>query len=217
MKIQAREVLVLSPHTDDAIIGAGGLIYKLAKQGSKITYHAFTMCDDTLVGTEFKKGEIAREDKRAAEVLGISDVVHHDFENKRLQDSRQEILDIIYEFRNNRNLDLVIAPYEGDFHQDHSTVAQEALRASTRHQVTVLQYPVIGTSKDFNPNLFVPMTQEDVDVKVRAISCYKTQFQLRSNWFNPTTFIALLQTNGVYINTKYAEAFIQVKGTWLVE
>jgi hypothetical protein len=40
MKIQAREILILSPNTDDALVGAGSLIYKLAKQGCKMTYHA---------------------------------------------------------------------------------------------------------------------------------------------------------------------------------
>jgi LmbE family N-acetylglucosaminyl deacetylase len=169
------------------------------------------------VGTEFAPGEIAREDKAAAAILGVDNVIHHDFKNKELPASRQEILDIIYKYRNSKNVELVIAPYDGDFHQDHTTVANEALRASTRHQVTVLQYPVIGTSKDFNPNLFVPLTQAEVDAKISAIKCYKTQFKLRNNWFETDTFVADLKTNGVYINTEYAEAFIQVKGTWLVE
>ena len=81
----------------------------------------------------------------------------------------------------------------------------------------MLQYPVIGTSKDFNPNLFVPLSKEEVDAKMRAIACYKTQFKLRGNWFDETTFLSDLKTNGVYISAEYAEAFVQVKGTWLIE
>lgn len=216
MKVKVRKALILSPHTDDAFIGAGGLIHKLANQGCDLIYHAFTTCDDTLVGTEFKKGEIAREDREAAKILGITNITHHDFNNKHLYEQRQEILDIIYSYRSENNLDLIIAPYEGDFHQDHHTLAIEALRASTRHQVTVLQYPVIGTSKDFNPNLFVPLDQNNVTAKINAISCYKTQFKLRNSWFNTSMFKANLQTNGVYINTEYAEAFVQVKGTWII-
>lgn len=215
MKVQVRKALILSPHTDDAFIGAGGLVHKLANQGCELFYHAFTTCDDTLKGTEFQQGEIAREDREAAKILGVSNITHHDFTNKKLYKDRQEILDIIYKYRNDKELDLVIAPYEGDFHQDHMTVAKEALRASTRHRVTVIQYPVIGTSKDFNPNLIVPLTQEDVDAKMKAISCYKTQFKLRNSWFDTSTFTAELRTNGVYINTEYAEAFVQVKGSWI--
>lgn len=217
MKVSIEKALVLSPHTDDAFIGAGGLIHILSKQGCEIIYHAFTTCDDTLVGTEFNPGEIAREDKAAAKILGVHKVTHHDYTNKKLEENRQEILDIIYEYRNSEQIDLFIAPYIGDFHQDHTTVAEEALRATTRHQVTLLQYPVIGTSKDFNPNLFVPLTKEDVDTKISAIKCYKTQFKLRNHWFDTDTFVADLKTNGVYINAEYAEAFIQVKGTWLIE
>ena len=215
MKVNIRKALVLSPHTDDAIIGAGALLYKLCKQGCNIAYRVFSTCDDTLVGTEFEKGEIAREDRRAAETLGIKDIVHFDYENMHLQKSRQEILNLIYEYRKDNDLELIIAPFEGDFHQDHKTVAAEALRASTRHQVTVIQYPVLGTSKDFNPNVFVPVTQDEVDKKMEAIHCYRTQFKLR-NWYNPGNFVAEMRTNGVFINTEYAEAFVQVKGSWVL-
>lgn len=216
MKISARKALVLSPHTDDAIIGAGVLLHKLSKQGCRLIYRVFTKCDDTLEGTKYPKGTIEKEDREACKKLGISDIIHYDFENRHLEDSRQDILDIIYKFRREDELDLVIAPYVGDFHQDHQTIAHEALRASTRHQVSVLQYPVIGTSKDFNPNVYVPLSEEEAKIKIDAISSYKTQFELRNGWFNLENFWADLRSNGVYINSRYAEAFILVKGTWII-
>lgn len=216
MRTRFKEALVLSPHTDDAVIGAGALIHKLTRQGCRVMYRVFCVCDDTLEGTGLPKGEIAREDKAAVSILGVTDVRHYDFENKGLEKSRQEILDIIYEFRKNKDLDLVIAPYVGDFHQDHQTVAREALRASTRHPVTVIHYPVIGTSKDFNPNLYIPVTEQEAQLKIKAVSCYKTQFRLRANWFNLDNFWAEMRMNGVYVNSKFAEAFIQVKGTWSI-
>ncbi len=214
MMVSVRKALVLSPHTDDAVVGAGVLLHKLSLQGTEIIYRAFSKCDDTLVGTQYPKGTIVKEDIEACKKLGIKDIIHYDFENKNLQKSRQEILDILYKFRTEDKLDLVIAPYVGDFHQDHQTVAQEALRASTRHPVSVIQYPVIGTSKDFNPNLYIPVTEEEAELKIDAISSYKTQFTLRNGWFNLDNFWADLRSKGVYINAKYAEAFILVKGTW---
>jgi len=213
MSVRFREALVLSPHTDDAITGAGVLMYKLVQHGCRVLYRVFCTCDDTLEGTGYPKGTIAREDIAAASVLGVEDIVQYDFENKHLGNSRQEILDIIYGYRKNEKLDLVIAPYVGDFHQDHQTVAEEALRASTRHPVTILQYPVIGTSKDFNPNLYIPVSHEEADLKIKAISCYETQLKFRGNWFNLENFWAEMRSRGVYINARFAEAFILVKGT----
>jgi LmbE family N-acetylglucosaminyl deacetylase len=217
MQINPRHALVLSPHTDDSIIGAGALLYKLAQQGCEIEYHVFTKCDDTLIGTKYQKGEIAREDKAAAKTLGVKKCIYHDFVNKHLPDSRQEILDIIYEHRKDPDLDLIIAPYSGDLHQDHKAVAEEALRAATRHRVTLVQYRIEGTSRDFNPNIYVPLTEEEVNVKMKALSCYKTQFDLRDQWFSIENFKAIMRTDGIYINKEFAEAFILVRGTWLFE
>ncbi|NWF96301.1 MAG: PIG-L family deacetylase [Candidatus Thorarchaeota archaeon] len=217
MRVRSKRALVLSPHTDDAVLGAGILLHRLSAQGCRVTYLAFTSCNDTLVGTEFPEGEIEREDRNALKLLGIDDVHYLEYKNKHLEAHRQEILDKMYTFRADNDMDLVIAPHAGDFHQDHQTIGREALRMSTRHGVTVLQYPVIGTSKDFNPNLFVPVSEEEARLKMRAISCYKTQFRLRKNWFDLDLFWSELKTNGVYIDTKYAEAFVQVKGTWILE
>ncbi len=217
MQINPKHALVLSPHTDDSIIGAGALLHKLAKQNCEIEYHVFAKCDDTLIGTKYPQGELAREDEKAAKMLGVKKCIYHDFANKRLPDSRQEILDIIYEHRKDPDLDLIIAPYNGDFHQDHKTVADEALRAATRHRVTLIQYRIKGTSKDFNPNLYVPLNEEEVDLKMKALACYKTQFELRNQWFSIENFEAILRSDGVYINTEFAEAFILVRGTWIFE
>lgn len=216
MRTRFRKVLVLSPHTDDSIIGAGALLHKLKKQGAHIIYVVFCTCRDTLEGTEFSLDTLEKEDRKAAAVLGIDEVIHLDFENKALEKSRQRILDFIYDYREDPELDLVIAPYQEDLHQDHRTVAWEALRASTRHRMTVIQYRIKGTSKDFNPNLFVPITADEAEVKMKALSCYESQFILRNNWFSVDTFWAELRSDGVYINTKFAEAFVQVRGTWIL-
>ncbi|MFQ5833391.1 MAG: PIG-L deacetylase family protein [Candidatus Thorarchaeota archaeon] len=214
MFVSVKKALVVSPHTDDAILGAGGFIYKLAKHGAHIDYMVFTTCGDSLIGTEFPNGQLAKEDRKAASFLGASRIIYHDFENKHLQKSRQEILDLMYPYRNDPQLDLVLAPYPGDIHQDHRTVAEEAVRAFTRNHVSLLQYPILGTCKDFNPNLYIPLSEEEADTKIKALSEYKTQMKLRGTWFNPDRFWASLKHDGVYVNTSFAEAFMLAKGTW---
>ena len=216
MRVVVKKALVLSPHTDDAIIGAGGLIQQLAKAGTHIVHMVFSVCDDTLVDTKYPKGQIAEEDKKAATLLGATEIIHHDFENKHLNKQRQKILDEIYHYRSDPDLDLVIAPYTGDIHQDHRTVAEEAVRAFGRNDATLLQYPILGTCKNFNPNLFIPLTVEEAEKKIEALSLYKTQFELRNGWFNLDNFRAQLRVDGVQTNTKFAEAFVQEKGTWIV-
>jgi LmbE family N-acetylglucosaminyl deacetylase len=216
MKVAVRKALVLSPHTDDAIIGSGGLIQKLAKDGCYIIHMVFCVCDDTLIGTKYPEGQIAEEDKKAATLLGATEIIHHKFENKHLAEQRQEILDSIYQYRKDPELDLVISPYSGDIHQDHRAVAQEAERAFGRNHATLIQYPIMGTCKNFDPNLFIPLTREEADKKIKALSFYKTQFELRNGWFNLENFRSQIRVDGVYTNSEFAEAFVQIKGTWTV-
>jgi LmbE family N-acetylglucosaminyl deacetylase len=216
MQVKVKKALVLSPHTDDAIIGAGGLIQQLARDGCHIVHMVFCICDDTLVGTKYPKGRIAEEDRKAATLLGATEVIHHNFENKQLHRSRQEILDAIYPYRKEPGLELVIAPFAGDIHQDHHTVGEEAIRAFGRNHATLLQYPIMGTCRNFIPNLFIPLTADEADKKIEALSLYETQFDLRNGWFNLDNFRAQLRIDGVYANTEYAESFAQVKGTWTI-
>ncbi|MHA2300954.1 MAG: PIG-L deacetylase family protein, partial [Candidatus Thorarchaeota archaeon] len=129
---------------------------------------------------------------------------------------RPEVLAAIYPYRKAPGLELVVAPFIGDIHQDHRTVAEEAVRAFGRNHATLLQYPILGTCKDFIPNLFIPLTSEEADKKIEALSLYETQFELRNGWFNLDNFRAQLRIDGVYTNTEYAESFAQVKGTWTV-
>lgn len=216
MRVAFKKALILSPHTDDAVIGAGGLIQKLAKDGCHIVHMVFSVCDDTLIGTKYPKGQIAEEDRKAVTLLGATEIIHHDFENKHLHKSRQEILDAIYPYRNDSDLELVVASYTGDIHQDHRTVAEEAVRAFGRNHATLLQYQIMGTCKDFDPNLFIPLTREEADKKIEALSLYKTQFELRDGWFNLENFRSQLRVDGVNTNSEFAEAFVQFKGTWTV-
>ena len=216
MRVAFKKALILSPHTDDAIIGAGGLIQKLAKSGCHIVHMVFSVCDDTLVGTKYPKGKIAEEDRKAVTLLGATEIIHHNFENKYLYKSRQEILDAIYPYRKDPDLELVVAPFTGDIHQDHRTVAEEAVRAFGRNHATLLQYQIIGTCNDFIPNLFIPLTHEEADKKIEALSVYETQFELRNGWFNLENFRSQLRVDGVYTNTEFAEACVQYKGTWSV-
>jgi len=63
----------------------------------------------------------------------------------------------------------------------------------------------------------VPLTEQEVDLKMRALMCYKTQFELRNHWFSIENFKAIMRSDGVYINTEFAEAFVLVRGTWIFE
>ena len=45
---EINNILVLSPHTDDGELGAGGTISKLVENGAKVTYGAFSIAEESV-------------------------------------------------------------------------------------------------------------------------------------------------------------------------
>ena len=61
-------VLILSPHTDDGELGAGGFIARLVEEGSEVKYLGFSACEES-VPSQFK--DILRQELWMCSELGI--------------------------------------------------------------------------------------------------------------------------------------------------
>ena len=107
--------------------------------------------------------------------------------------------------------DLVLVPSRDDIHQDHSTVAQESLRAFKN--TTILGYELIWNNLKFNNNAFVKLNKNDIEAKVNALSKYVSQKE--KNYMQSEFIYSLAKTRGVQIGTDYAEAFEVLR--WIMD
>ena len=125
-----KNVFILSPHTDDGELGAGGTISKLTELGANIYYFAFSTAEKS-VPSGFKKNILRSEVINATNILGIpkENICLYNYEVRKLNYARQEILESLIEHREKIYPDLVIMPALNDIHQDHETIAKEGLRA----------------------------------------------------------------------------------------
>ena len=69
--VNLKRVLILSPHTDDAELGAGGTIARLLEEGKDIEYVVFSGCE-TSVPNGMPKDTLRKECKHAAELIGLA-------------------------------------------------------------------------------------------------------------------------------------------------
>ena len=53
--------------------------------------------------------------------------------------------------------------------------ARAARIASRDHPCTLLSYLAPSAAEDFKPNWFVPLTDEQMILKLRAVACHRTQ------------------------------------------
>lgn len=199
-----KEVLVLAPHTDDGELGLGGTITKLIDEGANVTYIAFSTAEES-VPKGFPKDILKTEVRNATAVLGIKpeNLIIYNYQVRKLNYVRQEILEDLITIRKERHFDLVFIPSPHDIHQDHSTIAQEGVRAFKN--TTILGYELIWNNLTFNTQCFVELNEENVRKKILSLKEYHSQG--KRNYLSDEFVYSLAKARGVQIGCEYAEAF----------
>ena len=207
-----KNVFVLAPHTDDGELGAGGTIAKLIENGADVYYFAFSTAEESIpVG--HPKDILKKEVINATKKLGIrrENVIIYNYKVRKLNYVRQEILEDLIRHKKEIVPDLVLMPSLHDIHQDHTTIAQEGLRAFKN--CTILGYELIWNNLTFNTTSFIKLNKKHVQCKCNALKEYKSQ---EGRAYMSEDFIySLAKTRGVQIGTTYAESFEVLR--WIIK
>ena len=206
-----KRAIVFAPHTDDGELGCGGTIKRLIDAGVEVYYVAFSACEQSVL-PQFPSDILITEVKAATKVLGIKpeNLTLLKYEVRTFNYNRQAILDDILKFKAQIQPDLVFVPSLNDIHQDHSTIANEVVRAFKF--TTILCYELPWNNFNFSTTCFVHLTDEQVQSKANAMSEYKSQ--AHRPYANDEFIRGLARTRGVQIGTKYAEVFEVVR--WII-
>ncbi|MEY3965088.1 MAG: hypothetical protein RL263_257 [Bacteroidota bacterium] len=202
------KILLLSPHTDDGELGCGASVAKLIRQGKEVIYVAFSACEQSVL-PEFPKDILIQEVKAATKELGIlpENLILHRFEVRTFNYHRQEILDLLIQLREEYKPDTVLIPSLNDIHQDHKTIAEEALRAFKFHNV--ISYELPWNNLNFNTCAFEIVEEQDVLCKINALNQY--QSQSHRPYANEEFLRSQLRMRGVQVARRYAEVFEVVR------
>jgi len=198
-----KRIVILAPHTDDGEFGCGGSIARFIEEGKEVYYVAFSTAEDS-VPDEFPKNILEIEVREATNILGISpnNLIVYKFQVRKLNYVRQEILEELVNLKNKINPDVVFIPSPNDLHQDHYTVAMEAIRAFK--QVSILGYELPWNNITFHTQAFIKLKERHIIKKIEALKAYKSQ---QNRYYANEDFIkSLAITRGTQISVKYAEA-----------
>ena len=206
-----KNVLVLAPHTDDGELGAGGTIARLVEEGASVHYFAFSTAEKS-VPEGFAPDVLKAEVKCATQYLGIpeSNLYVFDYEVRKLDLARQQILETLISQREIIKPDLILLPSLNDIHQDHAVIAREGLRAFK--YTSILGYELIWNNLTFDTTAFVKLERRHVDKKIEALSAYKSQHG--KEYMAPDFIAALARTRGVQIGCEHAESFEVLR--WMI-
>lgn len=199
-----KRVLVIGAHTDDYELGAGGTIARFIEDGATVCGFSASYC----AGKEpegYPAGCLIEESKHAGHTLGIgySYVLVGAYPVELFDRYRQSILEDLIDLRCSFLPDLVLTHCSSDFHQDHTVIHQECVRAF-KH-CTVLGYRMPWNMRASREDFFMCLSEAQIDTKIRALNCYKSQ-QARA-YMNPLQLRHRAELTGMLVVSDYAESF----------
>ena len=199
MQFYGKKVCFIGAHPDDIELGCGALIARIA---GKTDVRCVTFSNNQ---KNPALSHLIPEHYASMETLGVprERVDLLDFETRRFQEHRQEILETMIGILRQDDPDIVFVHTKSDVHQDHGVLTQEALRAFRGR--TVLGFDVIRSSYGFFPDFLVGVDETDVQKKLDALACYKTY--AGKYYFSPEVTKATLIRNGAICERQYAEGF----------
>jgi N-acetylglucosamine malate deacetylase 1 len=213
------DYLVIAPHPDDAELGAGGAILLLRARGASVGVLDLTDGEPTPYGSpEVRR----RETEAASAVLGLSWRGNLGLTNRRLEadlEARARLAGALRELRPH----FLFAPYWEDAHPDH--VAASALVDAARfwakltrcdlpgephYPRRIFYYFSVHLRLHPRPSFVLDITPH-LEAKMRAISCYHSQF-IEGRSATPPTVLDDLRDRARYwgwaIGAGYGEPFV---------
>lgn len=193
MTTKAAQILVVAPHPDDAEFGAAGTIARWAQEGKEIVYLICTNGDKGTSDPKMTPAKLVKirekEQRAAAKILGVREVVFLRYPDQRLEDTpefRKDIVRAIRQFK--PDIVATCDPYRRYIsHRDHRIGGQVTLDAIYPTARDLLAFPDLveqgflphkvkevflwGSEK---PNFCSDITAT-FELKLAALYCHKSQ------------------------------------------
>ena len=219
---QFGRTLIIAPHPDDEVLGAGGTIARLSGMGIPIEIAIATTGRPPAYSQQAVIG--VREEARAAhDRLGVSHTRWLDLPAAQLGEvAHGEINRAISEVVLELKPQTILAPFVGDIHMDHQRIFQSVLVAARPHQrhypVTLLAYETLSETNwnapylvpSFVPQVFVDIS-EILETKISAFESFRSQIRQPPHERSTAALRALASLRGATVNRPAAEAFVLIR------
>ncbi len=221
-----KKILIVAAHPDDEILGCGGTIARLVKEGNEaytlILGEGKTARDDVRDKSRHSTeiSELKKEALEANKVLDIKDVILFDFPDNRFDEvAILDIVKTIEKIKLKVKPDIIFTHYKNDLNIDHQIVYKAVITATRPIKgetvKEIYSFEVLSSTEWNYPNKFIPDTYfditETIDKKLKAMSFYKTELK---NFPHPRSLEGIkLNASywGMKVGLKYAEVFKRIR------
>ncbi len=193
MTVKQAQVIVVTPHPDDAEFGVAGTVARWTREGKDVIYVVCTNGDKGTTDPNMKPDELAKirekEQLAAAKLLGVREVVFLGYPDQTLEDTPEFRKDIVRLIRKYKPETVVTADLYRRYlwHRDHRITSRVTLDAVFPYARDLLAYPDL-LEEGLQPHKVKevllwgaeePNYRSDItdtfDIKIAALRCHKSQ------------------------------------------
>jgi len=191
-QIMNHNILIVVAHRDDEVLGCGATIAKYIQAGSKVRClfmgrgKASRYSGGNNKKIKKEQGMLDQEAKKAAKILGISEIIFEDFPDQQYDTVPfLKMVKVIEGVKNKFKPDIIFTHHQGDLNLDHRTVfravmtACRPLKNETVRKIYSCEVPSStewSTAMPFVPNVFVDV-KDFFNKKIEALKAYQSEIR----------------------------------------
>ena len=226
-----KRIMVVAAHPDDELLGLGATMHKLIKEQGVIAHvvilgEGITSRSDTRDTEKWKQvlEEHHANMNEAGSHIGYSSIHSYNFSDNRFDShALLDIVKVIEKEKEDFKPDIIFTHNAGDLNVDHRYTFQAVMTATRpmadegvamvisfeTNSATEWQYS--NHPENFHPNLFIEVSDEDVQAKIDALGEYKFEIREYPHPRSSKALKVLAEYRGYTSGCKMAEAFEVVR------
>jgi len=222
----SKKILIVAAHPDDEILGCGGTVARLIKEGcigyTLILGEGVTSRDANRERGKRIQGieKLKKQAHKANSIIGVKDVFVYDFPDNRFDEvALLDIVKAVEAVKYKVKPDVVYTHYWGDLNIDHRITCEAVLTACrpVKEEIVreIYSFEVPSSTEwnypsAFNPNMFVDITGT-FETKIMALQCYDAELRDFPHPRSEEALRARARQRGSSVGRCYAEAFKLVR------
>ncbi len=222
-----KRILIVAAHPDDEVLGCGGTVARLSKEGhtiyTLILGEGITSRDNNIRNIKKRENEIINLKnyaEKANELLGVKKLFFHNFPDNRFDTVPfLDLVKVIEKIKNNIKPEIIFTHYEKDLNIDHQITYKAVITAArpTKEETVkeIYSFEIPSSTEwsyplSFSPNVFYDIS-ETIDVKLRALEEYKTELREYPHPRSLEGVKLIAKYWGMKVGLEYAEPFKVVR------
>jgi LmbE family N-acetylglucosaminyl deacetylase len=227
-----KKIMVVVAHPDDEVLGLGASMHRLI-HNYQVQTHVVILGEGITSRSEkrnpekwAKELEMHRDNIHAAQkLIGYQSVSIIDFPDNRFDSvALLDIIKVIEKEKETYKPDIIFTHHGGDLNIDHQRTFEAVITSCrplesekvktiiTFETASSTEWQASNSPNPFRPNLFIPISKENLDAKIRAMECYESEKRPYPHPRSPEALKIQVQQWGIVIGCQLAEAFCLVRG-----